>query len=228
MCVSYGGLALCTAADLALPTFLSSHAASNNLVSDILHQPNNMPEDDDEVLALRDRSLDLPSDIQCSSASALVLVINQHLLACFRTALRPESWLSCVHNSIVRAFIYKDTPYRLRSPRRTLCLYSSSMQLRDNGRPVRHAPFAVPCQRKAHTSPFCHYICRSTRSFYTRDAYRPCVLTAETESGKMEYLCTNTHTAPVSSLTQRASANLIRTTLAAVSITDTVVVTAGT
>ena len=39
--VRYGGLGLRTAADLALPAFLSSRAASISLVNDILHQPTN-------------------------------------------------------------------------------------------------------------------------------------------------------------------------------------------
>ena len=55
--VRYGSLGLLTAADLALPAFLSSCAASNSLVIDILCQPTNKQEDDDEVLAWLDRNL---------------------------------------------------------------------------------------------------------------------------------------------------------------------------
>ena len=98
--VRYGGLGLRTAADLALPAFLSSRAASISLVNDILRQPTNKQEDDDEIRAWLDRNLVLPSnthkqrnwdDIQCSSAVAtLVPVLNQHRLACFKAASRPE------------------------------------------------------------------------------------------------------------------------------------------
>ena len=56
------GLGLRTAADLALPVFLSSRAASNSLVNDILRQSTNTPEDDDEVRAWLDRNLVLPSN----------------------------------------------------------------------------------------------------------------------------------------------------------------------
>ena len=45
----YGGLGLRTAEDLALPVFFSSCAASISLVNDILRQPTNKQEDDDEV-----------------------------------------------------------------------------------------------------------------------------------------------------------------------------------
>ena len=60
--VRYGGLGLRTAADLALPAFLSSRAASISLVNDILRQPTNKQENDDEVLAWLDRNLVLPSN----------------------------------------------------------------------------------------------------------------------------------------------------------------------
>ena len=115
--VRYCGLGLCTAADLALPAFLSSRAASISLVNDILRQPTNKQEDDDEVRAWLDRNLVLPSsthkkknwdDIQCSSAVAtFVPVLNQHRLACFMAASRPESgvWLNCVPNNRVGTFI---------------------------------------------------------------------------------------------------------------------------
>ena len=119
--VRYGGLGLRTAADLALPAFLSSRAASISLVNDILRQPTNKQEDDDEVRAWLDRNLVLPSnahkqrnwdDIQCSSAVAtLVPVLNQHRLACFKAASRPESgvWLNCVPNNRIGTFIDNDT-----------------------------------------------------------------------------------------------------------------------
>ena len=119
--VRYGGLGLRTAADLALPAFLSSRAASISLVNDILRQPTNKQENDDEVRAWLDRNLVLPSnthkqrnwdDIQCSSAVAtLVPVLNQHRLACFKAASRPESgaWLNCVPNNRVGTFIDNDT-----------------------------------------------------------------------------------------------------------------------
>ena len=119
--VRYGGLGLLTAADLALLAFLSSRAASIRLVNDILSQPMNKQEDDDEVRAWLDRNLVLPSnthkqrnwdDIQSSSAVAtLVPVLNQHRLACFKAALRPESgvWLNCVPNSRAGTVIDNDT-----------------------------------------------------------------------------------------------------------------------
>ena len=119
--VRYCGLGLCTAADLALPAFLSSRAASISLANDILRQQTNKQEDDDEVRAWLDQNLVLPSnahkqrnwdDIQCSSAVAtLVPVLNQHHLACFKAAWRPESgvWLNCVPNNRVGTFIDNDT-----------------------------------------------------------------------------------------------------------------------
>ena len=88
--VRYGGLGLRTVTDLALLAFLSSRVASNSLSNDILHQPTNAPEDNDEFRAWRDRNFDLPSDshkqinwddIQCSSAVAtLAPLLNQHRL----------------------------------------------------------------------------------------------------------------------------------------------------
>ena len=102
--IRYGGLGLRTAADLALPAFLSSCAVSISLANDILCQPTNKQEDDNEVRAWLDRNLVLPSnthkqrnwdDIQSSSAVAtLVPVLNQHPLACFKAASRPESGLA--------------------------------------------------------------------------------------------------------------------------------------
>ena len=102
--VQYGGLGLRTAADLALPAFLSSRAASISLVNDIFRQPTNKQEDDVEVRAWLDRNLVLLSnthrqrnwdDIQCSTAVAtLVPVLNQHRLACFKAVSRPESGLA--------------------------------------------------------------------------------------------------------------------------------------
>ena len=58
--VRYGGLGLRTAADLALPAFLSSRAANISLVNDILCQPTNKQEDDDGDRALLDQNLVLP------------------------------------------------------------------------------------------------------------------------------------------------------------------------
>ena len=55
-------LRLRTATDLALSVFLSSRAASNSLVNDILHQPTNTPEDNDEFRARLYINLGLPSD----------------------------------------------------------------------------------------------------------------------------------------------------------------------
>ena len=119
--VRYGGLGLRTAADLALPAFLSSRAACISLVNDILRQPTNKEVDDDEVRAWLNQNLILPSnahkqinwdDIQCSSAVAtLVPVLNQHPLACFKAASRPESgvWLNSVPNNRVGTFIDNDT-----------------------------------------------------------------------------------------------------------------------
>ena len=118
--VRYGDPGLRTAADLALRAFLSSRAASISLASDILRQPTNKQEDDDEVRAWVDRNLVLPSDthkqrnwydIQRSSAVATSIpVLSQHRLACFKAASRPESgaWLNCVPNNRVRTFINID------------------------------------------------------------------------------------------------------------------------
>ena len=99
--VRHGGLGLRTTTDLALPAFLSSHAASNSLLNDMLHLPTSTPEDNEEVLAWLDQNLDLPSnshkqrnwdDIQCSSAvNTLVPLLNQHHMACFKAASRSES-----------------------------------------------------------------------------------------------------------------------------------------
>ena len=100
---------------------MSSRAASFSLVNDILRQPTNKQEDDDEVRAWLDQNLVLPSnahkqrnwdDIQCASAVAtLVPVLNKHRLACFKAASRPESgvWLNCVQNNRVGTFIDNDT-----------------------------------------------------------------------------------------------------------------------
>ena len=86
--VQDGGLGLRAAADLALPAFLSSRAASISLVNDILRQPTNKQEDDDEVRGWLDRYLVLPSntqkqrnwdDIQCSSAVATVWHVSRWL-----------------------------------------------------------------------------------------------------------------------------------------------------
>ena len=91
------------------------------MVNDILRQPTNRQEDDDEIRAWLDQDLVLPSnahkqrnldDIQCSSAVAtLVPVLNQHRLACFKAASRPESgvWLNCVPSNRVGTFIDNDT-----------------------------------------------------------------------------------------------------------------------
>ena len=56
------GLGLRTDADLTLPAFLSSRAARISLVNDILRQPTNKQEDDDEVRAWLDLNLVLPSN----------------------------------------------------------------------------------------------------------------------------------------------------------------------
>ena len=117
-CVGHG---LRTAADQALPAFLSSRAASSNLANDILRQPLNTPEDDDEVRAWLDQGLVLLSnthkqrnldDIQCSSAvTTLVPVLNLHRLACFKATSHPESgaWLNCVPINRVGTLIDNDT-----------------------------------------------------------------------------------------------------------------------
>ena len=119
--VRCGGLGLQTDADLALPAFLSSRAARNSLVNDILRQPTITPEDYGVVRASLDRNLVLPSkahnhknwdDIHCSSAVATLAPLhNQHRLTCFRAALRHESgvWLNCVSNNRVGTFIDNDT-----------------------------------------------------------------------------------------------------------------------
>ena len=164
--VRYGGLRLRTATDLVLPAFLSSRAASKSLVKDILHQPMSMPGDIDEVLAWLDQDHYLPSDphkqrswddFQYSSTMAtLVPLLNQPCLACFKAASRPESgaWLNCVPSNRVGTFVDSDTPCRRRPPHQTLSLYSSSMQMRDDGGRVHYAPFVMPFLRRAHTSPF--------------------------------------------------------------------------
>ena len=109
--VRYGGLGLSTAADLALPAFLSYRAASISLVNDIFRQPTDKQKNDEEIRSRLDRNLVLPSnshkqrnwdDIRCFSAVAtLVPVLNQHRLACFKAASCPASgaWLSCVPNN---------------------------------------------------------------------------------------------------------------------------------
>ena len=117
----YGGLGLLIDADLALPAFLPSRAASISLVNDILRQPTSKQKDDDEVRACLDQNLVLPTnthklrnwdDIQCSSAFAtLVPVLSQNRLACFKAASRPESGvrLNYVPNSRVGTFIDNDS-----------------------------------------------------------------------------------------------------------------------
>ena len=154
--VRYGGLGLRTAADLALTAFLSSREASISLVNDILRQPTNKQEDDDEVRAWQDQNHVLPSnahkqrswdDIQCSSAVAtLVPVLIQHRLACFKAASRPESgvWLNCVQNNRVGTFIDNDTLRIGVALRVGLTVYSSSMQMWNDGGHIRYSPFVVP------------------------------------------------------------------------------------
>ena len=87
------------------------------MVNDILHQPTNTPEDNDEVRAWLNRNLDLPSnshkqrnwdDIQCSSAiTTLVPLLNQNRLACFKVASLPESaaCLNCIPDNRDSTFI---------------------------------------------------------------------------------------------------------------------------
>ena len=60
--VRYDGLGLRTAADLTLPAFLSSLAASISLGNDILRHPTNKQEDDDEVRAWLEQYFVLPSN----------------------------------------------------------------------------------------------------------------------------------------------------------------------
>ena len=91
------------------------------MVNDILHQPTNTPEDNDEDLAWLDRNLDLPSDshkqrnwddIQCFSVVAtLISLFNQHRLAYFKAASLPKSgtWLSCIPINRVGTFIDYNT-----------------------------------------------------------------------------------------------------------------------
>ena len=120
--VRYGGFGLRTATDLALPAFLSSRAASSLFyINDILHQPTNSQDDKDKVRALLERYPNLPpdphkqrnwNDIQRFSAVAnMVPLLNQHRLASFKTASRPESgaYLNCIPNSRVGIFIDNDT-----------------------------------------------------------------------------------------------------------------------
>ena len=117
----HGELGFRTATDLALPALMSSRAASNSFVNDILHQTTNPLEDNEEVRAWLDRNLDLPSvcrkqenwdDIQCSSAIVtLVPLRNQHCLACFKADSRPESgaWMNCILINRVGTYIDNDT-----------------------------------------------------------------------------------------------------------------------
>ena len=60
--VRHDGLGLRSAVNLVLPAVLSTCAASNSLVNDILIQLTNTTEDGDEVRAWLDRHLVLPSD----------------------------------------------------------------------------------------------------------------------------------------------------------------------
>ena len=112
----HGGHWLRTATDLVLLVIPSPRAASNCLANDMLHLPTNTPEGNEEVRARLDRNHDVHSeshkqinwdDIQYSSAVATeVPVLNQHILACFKAASRPEScvWLNCVPNNRVGTF----------------------------------------------------------------------------------------------------------------------------
>ena len=59
----------------------------------------------------------------------------------------------------------RHSPYR----RRTHCLYSSSMQMCNDGGHIRYSPFVVPLQRKAHSSPFRPKRRRSTWPFCSWD-----------------------------------------------------------
>ena len=98
----------------------------------------------DEVLFWLDQNLVLSSNTHkqrnwnniqwFSSVATLVPLHNQHCLVCFKAASRPESgaWLNSVPNNRVGIFIDNDTPHRRRYPRRTLHLFSSSIQMRDD------------------------------------------------------------------------------------------------
>ena len=59
----------------------------------------------------------------------------------------------------------RHSPYRRRSPRRTHCLCSSSMQMWNDGGHIRYSPFVVPLQRRVYSSPFGPNQRRSTWPF---------------------------------------------------------------
>ena len=219
-----GGLGLRAAADLALPAFLFSRAASVSLVNDILRQPTNKQENDDEVRAWLDRNLVLPSithkqrnwdDIQSSSAVAtLVPVLNQHHLAYFKAASRPDSGvrLNCVPNNSFTAL----------SSTTTLSV-SASLSASDS-----RFVFLIDANVKRRWTHSVLTLCRAasaqdafivippkTTSFdvaFLQLGYRPCsnrlVLTAATENDQMEQQCTPTHVAALSSGTLRVSTRL--------------------
>ena len=176
MPVGHGGLGLRTAIDLALPDFLSSRATCSSLANDILHQPTNVPEDNDEVRAWLDRNLDLPSnshkqrnwdDIQCSSfIAALVPLFNQHRLACFKAASRPESdaWLNGTPNNRVGTFIVNDILRIDVDLRVGLSIYVPHRCKCGCRRIICHA-----AKRRAHTSLLRLKRRRSMRPFCSRD-----------------------------------------------------------
>ena len=231
--VRYGGLELRTAADLALPAFLSSRAASISLANDILRQPTNKQEYDDEVRAWLDQNLVLPSnahkqgnwdDIQCSSAvDTLVPVLNQHRLACFKAAPRPESgvWLDCVPNNRFGTLIDNDT-LRIGVALRVGLIVCIPQRCKCGH--IRYSPFVVPLQRRAHSAlsdvvrrglsaagiPFM----LEPTGLYRGDGKRPDGITVYFYSrGRCliwDATCVNTF----------ASSNLIRAALAAGSVAD--------
>ena len=104
-----GGIGLRTATDLALPAYLSSRAASRDLVQRILHKTATASQDDDQAAEeWRRRSLAIPDspnfqknwdDAQCKAqVSTLRPTLNQHRLACLSAAAEPCSgaWLQAV------------------------------------------------------------------------------------------------------------------------------------
>ena len=235
--VRYGGLGLRTAADFALPAFLSTRAASNSLVNHILRQPTNTPEDADEVRAWLDQNLVLPSSthkqrnwdgIQCSSAVAtLVPVLNQHRLPCFKAVSRPKTgaWLNNVPKNRVGTFVDNDT-FRISIALHvglTVCIPN-----RCKCGTTVDAFGTHPLQRWAHSSPFRPKRRRSTWPFRSReipsmlepsgldrgDGKRPNGITVYHYSRgrclSWDATCVNTY----------ASSNLIRAALAAGSVAD--------
>ncbi|XP_036355426.1 uncharacterized protein LOC115230167 [Octopus sinensis] len=122
--VSHGGLGLRSSMDLALPAFLSSASGSYLLIQKILEKTteSSLDSDIDSALALWKRNFsEVPSDvfsqrdwdkILCRRSSTdLEPLLDQHRLACFRSACQPYSgsWLNVLPSPLLDTVLDRDS-----------------------------------------------------------------------------------------------------------------------